>query len=186
MAERTTAAPAAEERPNGQESDTQAASVLRDLEALRSQVKGAEQKRDEYLDLLRRTRADFENYQKRSQRDLAQERRYAHTPFARELLPVLDNLQRALTAARLQAEQGPLVQGVSQVESMLREVLGRFGVTPIDARDQPFDPNLHEAVRQQPWPDTAPGTVIEVLEPGYRIHDRVLRPARVVVASGAK
>jgi molecular chaperone GrpE len=117
------------------------------------------------------------------QRDLAEERRHAHAPFARELLPVLDNLQRALEAARQQGETGPLVQGVALVQSQLRDVFARFGITPIDALGQPFDPNLHEAVMQVPRDDVAPGTVVQVLEPGYRLHERVLRPARVAVAA---
>src|SRR5262245_51310810 len=101
------------ERPEAAGLEPQAASaVLEDLESLRNRVGAAEQQRDEYLALLRRTRADFENYQKRSQRDLAEERRYAHAAFTRELLPALDNLKRALDAARQQAEEGPRVQGV--------------------------------------------------------------------------
>jgi molecular chaperone GrpE len=184
MAERTTAAAAGGERPVGEEPEAQAASaVLEDLESLRSRVTVAEQKRDEYLDLLRQTRADFENYQKRIQRDLAEERRYAHAAFARELLPALDNLQRALAAARQQGEEGPLAQGVGLVQTHLLDVFRRFGVTPIDALGQPFDPHLHEAVQQQPRTDVVPGTVVKVLEPGYRLHERVLRPARVVVAA---
>jgi molecular chaperone GrpE len=184
MADRKTTAPNGGERLIGEGSEDQVASaVLEDLESLRSRVTVAEQQRDEYLALLQRIRADFENYQKRNQRDLAEERRYAHAAFARELLPVLDNLRRALDAARQQAEKGPLVQGVALVQSQLLEIFGRFGVTPIDALGQPFDPNLHEGVQQQPRTDVAPGTVVEVLEPGYRLHERVLRPARVVVAA---
>jgi molecular chaperone GrpE len=163
-----------------------AAAVLEDLESLRNRLGAAEQQRDEYLDLLRRTRADFENYQKRVQRDLAEERRYAHAPFARELLPVLDNLQRALDAAKHEGEKGPLVQGVTLVQSHLLDVFRRFGISPIDPVGQPFDPNVHEAVLQEPMTDVAPGTVVQVLEPGYRLHDRILRPARVTVAAPPK
>jgi molecular chaperone GrpE len=184
MADRTTTASSGGERPGGEEPEAQAASaVLEDLDSLRSRVAVAEQQRDQYLALLQRTRADFENYQKRVQRDLAEERRYAHGAFARELLPVLDNLQRAMEAARQQGETGPLVQGVALVQSHLLDLLGRFGVTPIGALDQPFDPNVHDGVLQQPRTDVTPGTVVEVLEPGYRLHERVLRPARVVVAA---
>jgi molecular chaperone GrpE len=176
--------PQSGERPEAESPEPQAASaVLEDLESLRNRVGAAEQQRDEYLGLLRRTRADFENYQKRIGRDLAEERRYAHAGFARELLPVLDNLQRALEAARQEGEKGPLIQGVTLVLSQLLDILRRFNITPIDAQGQPFDPNVHEAVQQQPRTDVAPGTVVRVLEPGYRLHDRVLRPARVVVAA---
>lgn len=184
MADRTMTSQAGGEKPKGGEPEAQAASaVLGDLESLRSRVTVAEQQRDEYLALLQRTRADFENYQKRRQRDMAAERRQALAGFARQLLAVLDNQQRALDASRQQHKEGPLVQGVALVHSQLLEVLARFGVTPIDALGQPFDPNLHESVSQQVRTDVAPGTVIEVLQPGYRLHERVLRPAKVVVAA---
>jgi molecular chaperone GrpE len=75
------------------------------------------------------------------------------------------------------------VQGVSLVRSQLLEIFGRFGITPIDAAYQPFDPNLHEGVMQEPRKDVPPGTVVKVLEPGYRLHERVLRPAKVVLAT---
>jgi molecular chaperone GrpE len=160
-----------------------AAAVLEDLESLRNRLGAAEQQRDEYLDLLRRTRADFENYQKRVHRDLAEERRYAQAPFARELLPVLDNLQRALEAARYEGEKGSLVHGVTLVQSQLLDIFRRFGVSPIDPLGQLFDPNVHEAVLLEPRTDVAAGTVVQVLEPGYRLHERILRPAKVAVAA---
>jgi molecular chaperone GrpE len=183
MADRT-AAPTNDERRTETEPEAEAASaVLEDLESLRGRATGAEQQRDEYLALLQRTRADFENYQKRLHRDLAEERRYAHAGFARELLPIVDNLQRALDAAGRPAEQDPLVRGVTLVQSLLLDIFNRFGISPIDALGRPLDPNVHEAVEQRPRPDVAPGTVVDVLQPGYRLHDRVLRPARVAVAA---
>jgi molecular chaperone GrpE len=158
------------------------AQVLSDLEALRTQLQTAEQKRDEYLDLAQRVRADFENYQKRVQRDLAVERRFAQTPLAADLLPALDNLERATVAAQQAGEKGPLVQGVAMVHTQLLDILRRHGITRIEARGQPFDPNLHQAVIQQPSKEYPPMTVVDVMEPGYLIHDRVLRPARVAVS----
>jgi molecular chaperone GrpE len=155
--------------------------LLEDARSLRERAVVAETERDQYVALLKRSRADFDNYQKRSQRDLTDERRHAHGPFARDLLPVLDNLQRALDVARQQGEQGPLMKGVTLVESQLLDIFRRFGLTPINPQGQSFDPMLHEAVSQEPRADVAPGTV--VLEPGYRLHERVLRPARVVVAN---
>jgi molecular chaperone GrpE len=150
MADRTTSAATDGKTPMSEEPDSQAASaVLEDLVSLRDRVAVAEQRRDEYLALLQRTRADFENYQKRIQRDLAEERRYAHAAFARELLPVLDNLQRALEAARQAQERGPLTQGVNLVQAQLLDIFRRFGITPIDALNQPFDPMLHEAVQSE-------------------------------------
>ena len=160
-----------------------AEAVIEDLEALRTRAEKAERDRDELRDLAQRTRADFENYQKRLQRDLAQERRYAEGPLAADLLPALDNLDRATAAAQQAGETGPLVQGVAMVQAQVLDVLRRHGVTPIDAQGQPFDPNRHQAVMQQPSEGVPPGTVLQVLEPGYMIHERVLRPARVVVSA---
>jgi molecular chaperone GrpE len=164
---------------NGAEDESAAAAVLDDLEALRARA----QERDEYLDLLQRTRADFANYQKRNQKEREQERRYWNGPLVLDLLSALDNLERATAAAKQVGETGPLVQGVAMVQSQLLDVLKRHGVTPIEALDQPFDPNLHQAVMQQPAPDKPANTVVAVLERGYMLHDRVLRPARVAVST---
>jgi molecular chaperone GrpE len=160
-----------------------AAAVENDLDALQARIADAEQKRDEYLDLLQRTRADFENYQKRSLRDIAQERKYAHGGLAADLLPALDNLTRATAAAKQASDQSPLAQGVSLVQSQLLDILRRHGITPIGAVGQPFDPNQHQAVMQQPSADLPPGSVVQVLEQGFMIHDRVLRPAKVIVST---
>jgi molecular chaperone GrpE len=169
---------------NGAEAEKAAATaVMEDLDALRARAEKAERDRDELRDLARQTRADFENYQKRFQRDLAQERRFAHTELAAELLPALDNLDRATAAAKQAGETGPLVQGVGMVQSQILDALRRHGITRIEAQGQPFDPNLHQAVMQQPSKAAPPGTVLQVLEPGYMIHERVLRPARVVVTA---
>jgi molecular chaperone GrpE len=172
------------ERPNGTEAEkTAATAVMEDIEALRTRAEKAERDRDELRDLAQRTRADFENYQKRMQRDLAQERRYAHGPLAKDLLPALDNLDRAMAAAKQAGETGPLVQGVALVQTQLLDLLRRQGITRIEAQGQPFDPNLHQAVMQQPSASVPAGTVLQVLEPGYMIHERVLRPASVVVSA---
>jgi molecular chaperone GrpE len=160
-----------------------ATAVIDDLEALRTRAESAEQERDQFLSLLQRTQADFENYRKRIQRDLDQERRYWLKPFALELLPVIDNLQRATAAAKQAGESGPLVQGVAMVQSQIIDLLKRHGITPIEALGQPFDPNHHQAVMQQPSAEHPPGTVLQVLEQGFMIHDRVLRPASVVVST---
>jgi molecular chaperone GrpE len=157
--------------------------VLEDLESLRAKLQTAEQKRDEYLDLAKRTQADFENYQKRLKRDLTEERRFAQAPLASDLLAALDNLERATAAAQQAGETGPLVQGVAMVHTQLLDVLRRHGVTRIEALGQPFDPNQHQAVMQQPSKQHPPMTVVQVLEPGYLIHERVLRPARVAVST---
>ena len=139
--------------------------------------------RDQYLDIAQRTRAEFENYQKRSQKDRELERKYAYTPLIFDLLPVFDNLERTLQAAQQGGEQGALVQGVAMVQSQFLEQLKRHGITRIDAQGKPFDPNLHQAVMQQPSTEHEPNTVIQVLEQGFLNHDRVLRPAKVIVST---
>jgi molecular chaperone GrpE len=156
-----------------------ASSVIEDLESLRARAL----ERDQFLDLLKRTQADFENYQKRNQREREQERRYVHSTLAADILPVLDNLDRATAAARQAGEKGPLVQGVGMVVNQLLDLLKRYGVTPIPALNEPFDPNRHQAVMQQPSANVPPNTVTQVLEQGFMIHDRVLRPAKVVVSA---
>jgi molecular chaperone GrpE len=154
-----------------------------DAASLQTRLAEAEQQRDQYLDLAQRTRAEFENYQKRAARDLATERRFAVAPLAADLLGPMDNLDRATVAAQQAGEKGPLVQGVAMVQSQLLDILRRHGITRIDAEGQPFDAHLHEAVMQRPSKDKPPMTVLQVLEQGYMIHDRVLRPARVIVSA---
>jgi molecular chaperone GrpE len=153
-----------------------------ELADLRSKLTAAEAQREEFRKLAQLTQADFENYQKRFQRGLAEERRYAQKPLAADLLPALDNLDRALAAARQKEETGALVQGVTMVQNLLLDVLRRHGITRIESQGQPFDANLHEAVMQQPSAAHPPGTVLQTLEQGFMLHDRVLRPARVVVS----
>ncbi len=153
-----------------------------DVASLRERLETAEKTRDEYLKLAKSARADFENYQIRARRDQAEERRYAQMPLAHDLLAPLDNLERATAAARQAGEKGALAQGVNMVVAQILDVLRRHGVTPIEAQGQPFDPNLHQAVMQQPSSAHPPNTVVQVLESGYMMHDRVLRPARVAVS----
>ncbi len=131
-----------------------------EVESLRAQLKTAEQARDEYLALARQTRADFENYQKRASRDLATERRYAQLPLAEDLLGAIDNLERAIAAAEQAGDEGPLAKGVSLVLTQLLDVLRRHGVSRIEVLGQPFDPNLHQAVMQQPSADHPANKVI--------------------------
>src|SRR5262245_2179368 len=154
-----------------------------EVDALKARLQEAEQARDEYLTWAKQARADFENYQKRNQRDLATERRFAQAPLAGDLLPALDNLERAITAAGQAGDKGALAQGVAMVQGQLLDVLRRHGVSRIDAEGKPFDPNLHQAVMQQPSKEKPPQTVLQVLEQGYMIHERVLRPARVIVST---
>jgi molecular chaperone GrpE len=146
-------------------------------------AQAAEDEREQFRAAMMRAQADLESYRKRSQLELTEERTQAVGSLVRELLPALDNLQRALDTAEKEGERQPLVHGVKLIQKQLLEVLARFGVVPIDAVGQPFDPHLHDAVLQQPRDDVPPGTIAGVMENGYRLHDRLLRPAKVVVAA---
>ncbi len=137
-------------------------------------------KRDEYLALAQRTQADFENYRKRVARDSAAAQERGVAKLARELLPALDNLDRALEAA---AEQDPLLEGVRLVRSELAAALGRVGIESFSPVGELFDPEQHEAIVQQPVEGVERGSVAEVYQPGYRLNGTIIRPARVVVAA---
>ena len=136
--------------------------------------------RDEYLALAQRTQADFENYRKRVARDAATSETRGLARLARELLPALDSLERALAAAA-DADEG-LIEGLRLVQRELLGALERVGVAPYGAAGEQFDPELHEAVAQQPFDGRAPGEIVEVYQSGYRLAGGVIRPARVLVA----
>ena len=138
-----------------------------------------EKERDEYLALAQRVQADFENYRKRAVRDQERLVAHAHERLVRELLPILDGLERALGAAE-QHEDATVIEGVKLVEISLRSALAKEGLVEIST-DGAFDPHVHEALLTQPS-DAEPGSVLEVVQRGYRLGDRVVRPARVIVA----
>jgi molecular chaperone GrpE len=141
----------------------------------------AERERDEYLDLARRSQADFENYRKRAAKEAAAAGQRAKSGLVRELLPVVDNLERALASAN-EGEQH-LAEGVRLVHSELIAVLERNGVEQFDPRGERFDPGEHEALSMRSEDGAESGTVLDVVEKGYRVNGTVLRPARVVVSS---
>jgi molecular chaperone GrpE len=135
--------------------------------------------RDEYLDALQRLKAEFDNYRKRAARDQDQLIARAHERLAKELLPVLDDLERALAAAE-EHEEAQLEEGVRLVHRSLVEALEKEGVAEIETDDR-FDPHVHEALLSQPDDEKESGAILDVLQKGYRIGDKVLRPARVIV-----
>jgi len=143
----------------------------------------AERERDEYLALAQRTQADFENYRKRSARDLRAAEARGVARLARELLPTLDNLGRALAAADGDVSDEHLSAGVKLVQAELVGALARVGIEPFSPEGERFDPQEHEAITQQPVEGAEPGTVADVYQQGYRHGELVLRPARVVVAA---
>ncbi len=144
--------------------------------------------RDDYLDQLQRTRADFDNYRKRVDRERPLLAEAGVRELVSDLLPVLDNLERALEALVAAGDQGAasIVAGVEMVKVQLGALLAGRGVQEIAAEGQSFDPNIHEAVHSLPSDDHPEGTVVAVLERGYRMSDAVIRPARVVVSQGGE
>ena len=147
---------------------------------LEEQVAALAAERDEHLNDLKRVAAEFENYRKRVARDQESLVARAHERLVKELLPVLDDLERALAAAE-EHEEAKLEEGVRLVHRELAAALQREGLAEIDTDGQ-FDPHVHEALLSQPS-DAEEGSVIEVVQKGYRLGDRVVRPARVVVAA---
>jgi molecular chaperone GrpE len=138
-----------------------------------------EKERDEYLDDLRRVAADFENYRKRAARDQESLVARAHERLVKELLPVLDDLERALEAAA-EHEEAKLEEGVRLVHRELAAALSKEGLVEIETNGR-FDPHVHEALLSQPSEEDD-GAILEVIQKGYRLGDRVLRPARVVIS----
>jgi molecular chaperone GrpE len=143
-------------------------------------VESIARERDEYLDALQRLKAEFDNYRKRVARDQQELAARAHERLVRELVPVLDDLERALAAAE-EHEEAKLEEGVRLVHRELKAALDREGLAEIET-DGVFDPHVHEALLSQPS-EAEEGSVLEVLQKGYKLGDRVLRPARVVVAA---
>ena len=145
------------------------ATVLEELEAARME-------RDEYLEALRRLKAEFENFRKRQERELAGIRETASEKLVIELLPVLDNLDRALES------EGDIHDGVRATRDNFSEVLGREGLAVVASDGQHFDPNVHEAVMGQPSEEHEEGTILQTFERGYLLNGKAIRPAKVVVA----
>lgn len=139
--------------------------------------------RDEYLESLQRLQADFDNFRKRVARDSQTSSSRVAAEIVEELLPVLDNFERAMHSA-MQHDEEILGEGVELVYRQLRDVLDRRGLCEIKARGENFDPEHHEAVLCQPSTEHEEGKVVDVLEKGYRVHDKVVRPARVIVSEG--
>ncbi|MBA2545481.1 MAG: nucleotide exchange factor GrpE [Solirubrobacterales bacterium] len=159
-------------------SDQAAEQVSDDLDELGR----AQRERDEYLDLAQRTRADFDNYRKRVSKDTADALQRGKLDVARQLIPVIDNLERAMAAGDGASDPAALAKGVSLVHGELREALTRVGLTAFDPAGDRFDPAWHEAISTRAEQGSKPGTVLETLEPGYRLGEQLLRPARVVVS----
>jgi molecular chaperone GrpE len=150
--------------------------------SLREQLEAAQAERHANRENWLRTQAELENYRKRVQREMDEARRYQVLPLARDVLPVVDNLRRAIAVAEEGGDRTGLVDGIRLVLKQLEDTLSRHDVKPIEAAGQPFDPNLHEALQQVPSAEQPPMTVLQEYQRGYRLHDRVIRPSQVVVS----
>jgi molecular chaperone GrpE len=137
---------------------------------------------DDATDRVLRAQAELENYRKRARREIEDERRYATLPLLRDVLPVLDNFQRAIAAAE-KTESTALLDGVRMIAQTLLAVLAKHDCKQIEALHKPFDPAFHEAISQQPTAEHPPGTVVLVAQDGYTLHDRVVRPSQVIVST---
>jgi molecular chaperone GrpE len=131
-----------------------------------------------------RAQAELENFRKRVYRQMDEERKYAGLPLVRDLLPVIDNLERAIDAAEQDENSSSLLEGVKMVVQQFSSVLEQHHCKRINAKGETFDPHLHEALAQQPSEDCPAGCVVDVAQIGYQLHDRVVRPSQVFVSSG--
>jgi len=174
--------------PGGQEAeaegavDAEATGEVNELERDEAELQAVAEERDQLFERLQRVTAELENYRKRVQREREDWRQFALEGFLKDLLSTIDNFERAREAARESGDLESLLEGLELIDRELQRLLGRHRVEPIDALGRPFDPFEHEAVETEPAGDETPGTVTAVLQRGYRLHDRVLRPVRVRVA----
>src|SRR6476646_6163300 len=136
---------------------------------------------DRFRDLALRSQADFENYKKRCAREKEEAIKYANNSLLQRLVAIIDNFELGLAAAKEQGQQSPIYSGMVLVQKQLNDLLAENGLQPIEAEGKPFDPNLHEAIAHEPSDQVPEGTVLRQVSRGYRIKDRLLRPARVVV-----
>jgi molecular chaperone GrpE len=154
-----------------------AAPAAGDLESLRAELAEAN-------DRTLRTQAELENFRKRSRREYEEAQRYREIDLLRDLLPVLDNVLRAIEAAEKTTDVESLRSGLRMTAQLIEKVLGSHGCQTIETDGTAFDPTVHDAILQQDAPGVAPGTVVGTASRGYRLHDRVVRPAQVIVAKG--
>jgi molecular chaperone GrpE len=165
--------------PAGDADQVEAQAVEDDFDAL---LADAQKERDEYLELAKRTKADFENYRKRVAADAQAAQVRGKAEVAREVIEAVDNLERALETAEGEGGEG-LAAGVEMVLGGLRETLRRHGIEVVDPEGEKFDPNRHEALSTMPVEGAGSGIVVEVLQKGYVLGEHLIRPARVVVSS---
>jgi molecular chaperone GrpE len=160
------------------------ASQLVELERLQQALAEAEERSKSHWEQYLRAVADLDNVRKRAQRDIEAANRYGLEKFAAELLPVQDSLQLAVENAQKTSDVRSLVQGQEATLKLLTKALEKIGIAAIDPRGQPFDPARHEAMLAQESNTAEPNSVLQVVQPGYELNGRLLRPARVIVSKG--
>lgn len=139
---------------------------------------------DRFRELALRSQADFENYKKRTAREKEDAIKYANRSLLQQLVPIIDNFELGLAAAKEQGKESPIYSGMVLVQKQLSDLLAENGLQPIEAEGRPFDPNLHEAIAHEPSDHVPEGIVLRQTRRGYRYKDRLLRPAKVMVSSG--
>ncbi|MFQ3610956.1 MAG: nucleotide exchange factor GrpE [Fimbriimonadales bacterium] len=174
--------PIMRENENETTTQQQAETVTDDLEHALARLQEMEQALEEQKNLYLRTLADFQNYRRRQQDEMERQRALLLESLMESLMPILDNFERALQAAEMTHELEPLLEGVRMTERQIKALLERYEVYPIQAIGQPFDPNLHEAIQRVETDEYEDGIVIDEVERGYRLGERVIRPSRVIVA----
>jgi molecular chaperone GrpE len=165
-----------------EEVETSGAQVEGDLSQLSELVQKLTAEKDQIQEQMLRTMADFQNFRKRSQQEQALNRQYATESVVLSLLPVLDNFERTVIAADNGANVDSIVSGVKAVEKQLRYIIEQQGVTRIKSVGEPFDASVHEALGTVPSEELEPDTVVDEIEPGYKMGEKIIRPARVRVA----
>ena len=171
-----------QERPQETQAEREGREAEELLERDLDELAETRRERDEYLELAQRTKADFENYRKRVARETAEALARGKAELARQLLPAIDNLERALAAGEDASAHEALVQGVAMVRDELHSRLEGAGVEAFDPTGEKFDPQLHEALSTKPGEGTESGVILETVEKGYRLNGQVLRAAKVVVS----
>lgn len=166
---------------DGEELDDDSEPIeLSEIDVLRAEIERANEERELFEEKLKHALADMSNMRRRASEDAVRAREQAVGRVTQEILPVLDAFELALAS---EGDRAALIEGVRMVHAMLEDLLGRHGVEVIAAMDTPFDPKFHEAIATEEREDVPSGTVVAVHQAGYRLRDRVLRPARVVVSS---
>ncbi len=173
-----------DDRPRPESEEREPVQSAEEGEYLEDELETAKAKARENYDRLLRVTAEFENYKKRSRREMDDFRRFANESLIKDILPIVDNLERALSVEQTGTESAAesLKEGVRMTLEGLTDTLKRFGVTPVESEGKPFDPNVHQAVSQEETEQYPDDTVSKELQKGYMLHSRLLRPAMVIVS----